>query len=919
MTQIDNRPAKHRCDAARPEKTGSALIGLVVAILIFSVLAAAIVPMVGSTGQQVAISNMAARAYLLAESGFRYAASQYLHAGDLDKDKNDLLEELDGNYTLSGDNGGFNLDIYSYFYAIVGDTSGAPSQVKAHCPGSLPDDITIANGLGLRIGDEDYTITAATPVAGEEDDNMTLSLTPALSFYPSHTRVLPMADAVSVETYTEGAQTRYSIVYENDDARMFPLRNGRIKVDANDRYYTYRFNDRPANRLVDIRDPENPYLPITSLSLSPGTKILLMPHVRLQSTGIFGSGLMAARRSVTYHAPLPLSQAGTEQINVTERFDTKQDWTDTSGTVTAIGDVGGNNALKVEDTAVSGTDEGSLTAYAPQTIAAETLFNANRRASRGYLSYNTQVKIGFEATPVVNFYPRTPIPAHVAAGLNFRMGDLPETGATIFNVNTYGVSFLRGDDSVLDGIPDELVPVQNQRSIVLWQQTGNGSSRNWIAYKSIPVIFPLPLEDFEMADGWSKSPDNVNNLWNRSSRNAHSGTQAWYFGQESFPGVFNYDRASRTSGALQSPEISLPADYPATTLSFWSWHATESADPGRDVKQVRISVDGGAFEEIFRINRDPDEQYWYRETVDLSEYAGRSIRLQFFFDTIDRFDNGFEGWTIDDVQVMCEWPVQNAALGIRLQEAMAVRFYDGYPEIKAGDRIYGNNRYTVGTVMAPPLLTGGDWTDGDRAEGTLLLVRTSVATTAAAFDAAANEVLTVIGGTGRAKVLSDYDDTNDRKANFIETFYATETGGGNKSGNGNPLDSHTEAYPRLGASDDLIWFPHVDGDGNWTDQDGNWTDAEDVFRLIQWDDINDGEVSGLKSIDFTTRDQGRVQNAIVQSHHSDLQSPAYPGIVSQTELGLHSMGTGARNVYFDDFGIQIEISETDIVPAPLQQ
>ena len=569
MKPMDHRTQLYPIKTVIAPATGSALIGLVVAILIFSALAAAIVPMIGSSSQQAAIANMATRAYLLAESGFRFAASRYLHAGDLDKNKDDLLDALDGNYTLNGGNGGFNLDVFSYFFTVTGATSGAPSQFKAHCPGAFPDDITVAGGLGLRIGDEDYVITAATPVPGEEDDNVTISVDRALKFYPPHTRAYPTARAASVENFTNGVQPGYSIVYQDNDARMFPLRNGRIKIESSDGYFTYRFNDRSANKLIDIRDPENPYIPIAGLPISPGTKILLMPHVRLQSTGIYGSGPMAARRSVTYHAPLPLSEAGTEQVTLTERFDTKQDWTDTSGTDTTVGDVGGNSALKVEDTATSGNDQGSLTAYTPQTTAAEPLFTANRRASRGYLSYDTQVKIGFEPTPLVDFFPEAPIPAFVAAGLNFRLGDLPETGATIFNVNTYGISFLRGNDSLADGIPDELVPVQNQRSIVLWQQTGNGSARNWIAYKAIPEVFSLPPENFESTSGWGRNPDDSTNLWELGSRNAHSGTQAWSYGRESSPGIFDYDTGNRNRGALQSPVIALPADYPAIALSFW--------------------------------------------------------------------------------------------------------------------------------------------------------------------------------------------------------------------------------------------------------------------------------------------------------------------------------------------------------------
>ena len=901
-----------------PSKAGSALIGMVVAILIFSVLAAAIVPIVGSSGQQAAISAMAARAYLLAESGFRYAASQYLHTGDLDEQKNDLLDALGGNYTLSGDSGQFNLSVESYFLTMANPSTGGPSQFKAHCPGTFPGDMTIANGLGLRIGDQDHTITAVTPIFGEEDDNVTISVTPALLFYPKDERVYPTVDAVSVETFTSGPQNGFNIVYENNDGRMFPMRNGRIRLESNGSYYTYRFNDRASNRLLDIRDPENPYVPISALPVSAGTKIVLMPHIRLNSTGIYGTDPMRVRRTVSYHAPLPLSVGGTEQTTITERFDSKQDWTDTTGTQTAIGDIDGNAALKVEASATAANDTGSLTLFTPQTTDAGDLFNANLRSSRGYLSYDTQVKIGFEPIPPVPFFPESPIPAYAAAGLNFRLNDPPPSGATIFNVNTYGISVLRSNDAIMDGIPDDLVPINDERSIVLWQQTGNGSTRNWIAFKSIATVFALPLDDFESGPAWNRIPNDATNLWNLSSRNARSGSQAWAYAYESSPGVFNYDTGLRNSGAVQSPAVALPADYPSATLTFWSWHVTEPFVPSKDVKQVRISVDGGPFEPLFTLTRDPDEAYWYQERIDLSEYAGSTIRLQFFFDTIDSLNNAYDGWAIDDVQIICQWPVQNATLGIRLQEAMVLPFIDGQPEIRQGDRIYGNSRLTTATVMAPPLVTSGDWVTTP-AQGVLLLNRASVVTTGAAFDAAGNETLTVIGGTGRARVSPVYDDTNDRKANIIQAFYASETGGGSKTGNQTPLDNNFAPYPRRTAVDELRWFPEVDASGNWTDDDGNFTPTEDVFRLIEWDAVNDTAVAGLKELDFTTADQGLVRHAVIQSHHIELQSPDYPALVSPFELGLHTFGDGSDNVFFDDFGLRIEVAETDIIPTPLQE
>ena len=58
---------------------------------------------------------------------------------------------------------------------------------------------------------------------------------------------------------------------------------------------------------------------------------------------------------------------------------------------------------------------------------------------------------------------------------------------------------------------------------------------------------------------------------------------------------------------------------------------------------------------------------------------------------------------------------------------------------------------------------------------------------------------------------------------------------------------------------------------------------------------------------------------MIQSHATDLQSPPYPGRLSGFEIGLHAFGDGALNVYFDDFGIQIDVAQSNTTPNPLQE
>jgi hypothetical protein len=253
---------------------------------------------------------------------------------------------------------------------------------------------------------------------------------------------------------------------------------------------------------------------------------------------------------------------------------------------------------------------------------------------------------------------------------------------------------------------------------------------------------------------------------------------------------------------------------------------------------------------------------------------------------------------------------------------MVVRFTDGQVEIREGDRIQGGLRNTTGTVIEPPILSSGSWGGTPAASGVLLLNQTEVTSTGDAFET--DEPIVVIGSTGQA-LVAGWDETNDRKANVIQLFYANANGFG--EGDTDPMNRITRPYGRLGIDPDLTelrWPPELDGTGNWTDQDGNWTAAEDYFRLVQWDDVNDANVTGLTAIPFFETVNGLVDSAIIQSHYhqSDtdtLQTPDFPAIFEEPELGLHTFGDGSENVFFDDFGIKLNVAVEDALLPPLQQ
>ena len=83
-------------------------------------------------------------------------------------------------------------------------------------------------------------------------------------------------------------------------------------------------------------------------------------------------------------------------------------------------------------------------------------------------------------------------------------------------------------------------------------------------------------------------------------------------------------------------------------------YETESHYAHWDQRWVQISVDSGPFINVQQLNDDPMGG-WLRAQIDLLPYYDinreHTIQVRFFFDTIDKYNNEFEGWYIDDFQV----------------------------------------------------------------------------------------------------------------------------------------------------------------------------------------------------------------------------------------------------------------------------
>jgi hypothetical protein len=148
----------------------------------------------------------------------------------------------------------------------------------------------------------------------------------------------------------------------------------------------------------------------------------------------------------------------------------------------------------------------------------------------------------------------------------------------------------------------------------------------------------------------------VAGLWHlstgRGNQEGHSADDSMYYGQgESATGGGNYN-VGDSAGRITSPTIDLTS-HETAQLSFNYVLQTEGGAPTYDHARVLISQDGGAFTPITSNATELTDPAtgWTKATVDLSEYAGSNIQVQFDFDTGDGALNSFEGWYVDDITV----------------------------------------------------------------------------------------------------------------------------------------------------------------------------------------------------------------------------------------------------------------------------
>ncbi len=194
-------------------------------------------------------------------------------------------------------------------------------------------------------------------------------------------------------------------------------------------------------------------------------------------------------------------------------------------------------------------------------------------------------------------------------------------------------------------------------------QTPQGGAQRAAVLGGNPSAAQVPVTtyDFESGQqGWTinnniRGTGTSAGLWHLSTRrgtqSGHSPVTSFYYGSET---TGNYNTGAANAGNITSAPITLPSGQ--VSLGFNYVLQTEGTNSTFDLATVQVSTNGGASFTTIASSASstqlPQSTTWRAATFDLSPYAGQTVLLRFNFDTVDSVANAFEGWYVDDVQIL---------------------------------------------------------------------------------------------------------------------------------------------------------------------------------------------------------------------------------------------------------------------------
>src|SRR4030042_936020 len=278
--------------------SGSMLVTLIITIVIFSVLAVAMLSLTGTSFFGQLIPSSTTKATYIAKSGDRYLASQYKNATPATEAQRNLtLENLHNvNYQLLDNNGSFHLNVKPYYLV---------------CNEPTPKTINNNNGLTLLVkfpGAVTYTIPSAAnrlmavyttsgwrrfyyntvTTLGTNNYRLNLSNTnqPVQPFtLAPGQNVVPVLALSSNQTVTNGG----NLTVAAGTGGIFPARFGFFEVPlvAAASSYVFSYDYRTGDVLYNIRDANTPGRTFSYATATATRFIFSHTSAEISSTGTF--------------------------------------------------------------------------------------------------------------------------------------------------------------------------------------------------------------------------------------------------------------------------------------------------------------------------------------------------------------------------------------------------------------------------------------------------------------------------------------------------------------------------------------------------------------------------------------------------------------------------------------------------------
>jgi len=314
---------------------GSVFIGLIVTMIIIAGIGAAMLPLSTTSMRSQITGNQAQEGYYLAESGMRYIASEFKHAGDgltacaaEDARDNVLKTHHDQTFTVTDDGAYFDLEIVPYYFKVHEDEVVSPN-LKAAVFGGVPDEIpTDASGhLQIIVKDDACTLLSArhdyhyagVSVSGDDVvfNGLTLDgATPSGNATPTQNdRIFPSCKCAGDGAGGEQVVTKDgNLTFQADTgADIFPSGNCRFKINGTGPTYKYQELDLANNMFKGITlsdDPEAAF----ALTISDTNYVVAQRFIQLTSRGSAGASSATATTEVAFELAVESSEGGDEGV-----------------------------------------------------------------------------------------------------------------------------------------------------------------------------------------------------------------------------------------------------------------------------------------------------------------------------------------------------------------------------------------------------------------------------------------------------------------------------------------------------------------------------------------------------------------------------------------------------------------------------